>query len=611
MRPRLIPVPLVTAALVLVALALAPAREAAAACAGSCGADFTAVPKTVEKYVKQRWKAVVTCGKRGTPACPAACPVPDGTADPYLLSASCVGLIDCELDALAETTYGAAWDDVAFCPLAVATSCEQARAENAGKLVSTKLKRRRTSKMDKLPKDTSKCVDKIEGVLGCDAGPCADAGDWIDAVFPIGLTKGGYQTLPFSVGGAGEGTATLAISSGTAGWDLLETESVVLGYDVDGVPTGTIVVYGGSAVTDYRILLGALAPGEHVLGLRHEKKLSPAKKSPVSITASPSVESIPSGDPRYHFTRFAPILLGIDTDLNEVSAGSGPHLGNAVSDVPVIVYVKATAGVGLTTYRYTMIWSNEDGGTGLFPDLLIARFGRTTDIETIVEVDVSDMGSLLAVRFRPDESGSLDPFGGVFQGTHPVVRTATANGLIADDGESTLRFALPPLAFDDAGLPRELGMDLDPISYVLMAVEMVREDKIESPGSATTKKLSDLRNYLYVDYDIDVSVGGQVLRGVAVVGGISYYSDHDQSFSPALNPRVAEGIGRLAIEVPPGTAIGDIEQYGMQGIGTMSGTLFSADAFMLDAGYLPGTPLTFSGSLGGSGTNPSWLVTPP
>jgi hypothetical protein len=329
------------------------------------------------------------------------------------------------------------------------------------------------------------------------------------------------------------------------------------------------------------------------------------------VTAAASVEAIPPGDPRYDFTRFAPILLGLDQKLNVVPGSDGNHPGNARSDTPLVVYAKPILGLGLTTYRYVLIWSNEDIGTGIYPDLLIARYGRTTDIEDIVEVDVSDVGMLLEVRVRPDESGSPATFAGSFRGTHPIVRTSTANGLIADDGASTLAFGLPPFAYDDTGLPRELGMDFNPISYVIMAKEMIREKKIESgAGNPTSTKLSDLRNYLFLDYDIDVSIGGRVLRGIAVVGGVTYYSDHNLYFNPALNPRVSDGVGQLAIELPPGTLIGDIQQYGLQGIGTMSGTLASARAFILDASYLPGTPLTYTGPQAQSGTNPFWLVTP-
>jgi hypothetical protein len=605
--PRIVPT-----LLVIVLLLVAAPSMVRAACSGDCGPDLATAPKTVEKYVKTRWKAVAGCGKKANPACPTACPQPNGALEPYLLSSSCAGLIACNLDALAESAYGTTWNDTGVCASTPATACGTVRGASAGKLVSAKLTRRRTSKMNTFAKDVAKCAATIAKVSSCDAAICNDAADWIDEIFPLAISPTGYQSLPFSVVTPGEGVASLTIAAVGTDWAIGGSESVVVTYDLDGgTPLGQLVLYGGAAPTTYRVMLDALEAGEHTLGLHPEKMLSPASKAPVSVTAAVSVEAIPVGDPRYDFTRFAPILLGIDQDLNIVQTPSGAdHLGNARSDTPLIVYATPIPGAGLTTYRYVFIWSNEDGGTGNWPDLLMARYGRTSDIEGMVEVDVSDAGVRLGVRFRPDESGSLTTFAGSFRGTHPIVRTFTANGLIQDDGASTLAFGLPPFAYDDAGLPRELGMDLDPISYAIMAKEMIREKKIETAGNAATTKLSDLRNYLYLDYDIDVDIDGRVLRGIAIVGGVTYYSDHNLGFNLTLNPRVSDGVARLAIELPPGTQISDIQQYGLQGIGTMAGTLASASAFILDAGYLPGTPLTFTGPQAQSGTNPFWLVTP-
>jgi hypothetical protein len=592
----------------LFALALAPSR-AVAQCAGDCGTDLATNPKLVEKYVKARWKAVLKCGKKANPACPTACPQPDGSADPYLLSPSCAALIACNLDALAETAYDTTWDDTGVCASAPATACGNVRAATAGKLVSTKLIRRRASKMNAFPKDTAKCVAKIAKVASCDTTICNDAPDWIDGIFPLSITPTGYQAVPFTVAAPGEGVATLTIATVGTDWGTKDSESVVVTYDLDGTPLGQLVLYGGESPTQYRVMLGAVTAGDHVIGLQPEKAVSPNPKAPVKVTAAADVEAIPSGDSRYDFTRYAPILLGIDEDLNPI----GSHPSNAISDTPLIVYAKPIAHAGYTTYRYVMIWSNEDGGTGAFPDLLMAKFGRTTDIEGIVEVDVDDTtGALIQARYRPDESGTLAVFMGTLRdGTHPIVRIYTANGLIADDGASTLAFGIAPYFYDDAGLPRELGMDFDPISYEIMAKEMRREFKaVEDPGNPATKSLSDARNYVFMDYDISVSVGGQVLRGFAVVNGTTYYADHNQPFNAALNPRVSGGIGRLAIEVPPGTEIGDIQQYGIQGAGTMSGTLASLRVFLLDPDYVPGTALTYTGPQAQSGTNPVWSVTP-
>ena len=154
-------------------------------------------------------------------------------------------------------------------------------------------------------------------------------------------------------------------------------------------------------------------------------------------------------------------------------------------------------------------------------------------------------------------------------------------------------------------------MDLDPVSYRVMAKEMEREGKTEGLANPSTAMLSDLRNYLFVDYDIDVDVSGRVLRAVAVVNGVSYASDHFvTNFNQVFNPRVAGGRARTAIELPAGTTVADVEQFGLAGIGTMNGTLHALNAFILDGAYVPGGHITFSGALAAGGVNPSWLVVP-
>jgi hypothetical protein len=575
-------------------------------CTGDCGVNLFDSPKAVEKYAKKAWKAVASCAKRGSPTCPTACAVPDATAAPYGLDSSCAERVACELQALAAEVYGAAWEASPGCAVAAADACGNARAA-AGKLTATHIKRRRTGKMDKLTDDRAKCASRVDKSAACGGGAlCEATGAWIDATFPLRVGKGHYQTLPFTVAAGGEGKAVLTLAAETADWGIAGRESVVLEYDVDGTPFGTLVVYEGELTAEHPILLGDLAAGDHTIGLRHVPKLSPAADAPAVVHLAADVTVQTPLDAGYDALRFAPVLLGIDRKLNVL----GNHPGNAVSDVPVLTYVRAVPGVGKTTYRYVMIWSNEDGGTGLFPDVLFSQFGRTTDIENIVEVDVLDGGVLDEVRYRPDESGSLAVFAGAFFGTHPVVRTASQNGLIYDDGDSTLRFSLAPFEFDDSGVPREQGMDLDPMTYRVMAKEMIRELKTELEASPTSKRMSDPRNYVFVEYDIDVDVSGRVLRAFAVVGGVPYGSDHFSAPSPVLDPKVSGGRGRTVIELPPGSTLADITAYGMQGAGTMSGTLYRLEAFMLTDDFFPGTRMSFAGALPASGIDPTWSVAP-
>ena len=153
-------------------------------------------------------------------------------------------------------------------------------------------------------------------------------------------------------------------------------------------------------------------------------------------------------------------------------------------------------------------------------------------------------------------------------------------------------------------------MDLDPVSYVVMAKEVVREGKTEAdPNNPDGKVLSDLRNYLFVEYDIDVSAGGDVLAAYAVVDGTTYRSDHFLETTGPFGHLVSDGFRRTAIELPTGTTVGDVEEAGFVGIGPMSGTLYFIDAFMLDADQLPTVErIAFAGAQFQSGAGPVWAV---
>ncbi|MFQ5477900.1 MAG: hypothetical protein ACE5E4_04710 [Candidatus Binatia bacterium] len=155
-------------------------------------------------------------------------------------------------------------------------------------------------------------------------------------------------------------------------------------------------------------------------------------------------------------------------------------------------------------------------------------------------------------------------------------------------------------------------MLLDPVSYSVGAKEMKREGKLEPTERPETGKPSDFRNYLFVEMNIDVDLGGNRLWAAAVVDGVTWRSDHGKVSGPAFRPlRVADGRHQVAVELPPGTTIADIQQVGIAGAGNMTGTLFFLDAFMLNTDYFPAADhIVFSGSLVASGVNPTWMLTP-
>ena len=204
-----------------VAISLVSSASAEAACTGDCSNELLDNPLAVEKYVKSAWKAIAKCANNGEPACPTACALPDATADPYLLGASCRDLLECELEELAGDAYGATWDVANGCALGAATACGEARGGAAGKLTTTKLNRRRKSKTDHEPKDVAKCVAKANKAGACDGETlCPATGAWIREIMPMRLHKGGYQYLPLTAASDGEGRATLTLSAEAADWEL-------------------------------------------------------------------------------------------------------------------------------------------------------------------------------------------------------------------------------------------------------------------------------------------------------------------------------------------------------------------------------------------------------
>ena len=68
-----------------------------------------------------------------------------------------------------------------------------------------------------------------------------------------------------------------------------------------------------------------------------------------------------------------------------------------------------------------------------------------------------------------------------------------------------MRFALSTREVLPADQPREHEMDIHPWTYRVMAQEMVREHKIESPSDPSTPAVGDQRTYLYIAVDHDTT----------------------------------------------------------------------------------------------------------
>jgi hypothetical protein len=270
------------------------------------------------------------------------------------------------------------------------------------------------------------------------------------------------------------------------------------------------------------------------------------------------------------------------------------------TDIPLLMWHELLRTGGGTRIRYTVLFSNEDGGTPA--PALMARWGRTTDIEWIYIVDLDERGDLVSERYQ-GPGHSAPRFRGKRIGNHPLFAVSTTNNMVSPATEGDVRVGLYPLATLPPDRPREAMMDLNPWTFRIMAEELFREGNIETEPSAATIAVSDPRNYLYCD--VDCSKLGRAEAAVEVVlgDGRSFRSDHGMS----LGFSSRHGVRRTTVELPPGTGGSDISRVYAIGVpgsderkaqsSSITDRVKVRKCFFLDSDYGPMEPVRFESAL--------------
>lgn len=373
---------------------------------------------------------------------------------------------------------------------------------------------------------------------------------------------------------------SLNLSTESTSWEIERSESVVITVLIDEAYNQDVVVFGGENKLDYKFITGPLSDGTHRLTLEYSKEKSPAKNSKVFIY---SIQLTPATD---EYIKYSPFLYGRPEQFRDEPL-------NTYSDVPLVLFVEKNAKNGNSLYTYSIIWSNEDGGTGVIPPLLMAQYGRTTDIEWVYEIEL-DMNKNIVSESYQKVTHTGTPFTGQKIGLHPVLIVASNNNNMEQniedfDLKKNILYGLLPQYFTDLKT-REEVMDANPRTYLIANQEMKRETlfgvpKMESPGDPLTPALSDYRNYLFLEFNLS-SQPNLKWRFGAEVNGEWYYSDHSQeSFKYAGN-----GYGRSAIELPEGTLQENVAGISVEVSGLTSGEnaeITHLSAFMLDDDFVP------------------------
>ena len=358
--------------------------------------------------------------------------------------------------------------------------------------------------------------------------------------FPVNLLADEISdSMVFEVSQDSEFLLTITASTNT-NWSLNNSESSTLVVSIDGEWENynqDIVLYAGNTNHDYYVSLGYLDQGEHTIEFKFDYNKSSMGAENINIESA-NIVDIESIDMDPDILLHSPILYGRDL----LSWNESTH-----TDIPIIMSHYVSDYGCNKTIEYHIIFSNEDSRVGLGLADLMFNYGRTTDIEWIYRVDLDCDGEIINEEFQGASHTTTDFLGNKI-GKHPILKNATLNCNFTDIGTSNYKFFLVPVEQQAYGT-RQILMDEHPWSYRIMGEELINENRYEETPNPGTLNMSDVRNYIYIEYE-----GTDSFSNFNISFGISFFNDCQQYFNnhqiDEFSSTYANGVHRTSIELP-------------------------------------------------------------
>ena len=401
------------------------------------------------------------------------------------------------------------------------------------------------------------------------------------------------ETEYFEITEKSEVVAFLNMSTNT-NWSQSGSESATLtiyinSFDSTGY-SQDIVLYNGGQIFEYPILIGELEEGTHSLFLKFNFNKSTPGAEFIYIDTI-NFESYNRNNSMYNIMKYSPMMYGRNIFAwNE----------STYTDIPLVMFydtnlAENSSGLLTQNITYSVIFSNEDSRIGLGLSDMMLSWGRTTDIEWMYTVSLTLSDSVGNILDEPQINNEYFQAashittifnGSKFQETHPFLINATANCNFSDNGTSDYRFFLPPLLTPDQNHTREYIMDQNPWTYKIMGQELENEDKYEGISNPNTYQMSDIRNYLYIEYNglsnneiIELQVAAQILDECDNY----FYNDHD---IPNMTSLFSGNVTRTAIELINGYSPELISTlYFIPNCNSCSGIIDYIDCFYLNENF--------------------------
>jgi hypothetical protein len=407
---------------------------------------------------------------------------------------------------------------------------------------------------------------------------------------PIQSAFGGGDVLdgaplerPFSLSSGGEGLVSFAAAVPGADWERAGMQGSTLRVYLDGKYNQDVVIPTGEALHRFDVMLGHVEPGPHVLRFERNGQYA-ASLLPRIQLGDGEVSVVTPQDPQYQIYAHAPIMLARPESFR--------------TDVPLLLfYDQKPAAAGQQEVRYTYVFTNEDGGTNT--RALMARWGRTVDIDWCYDMLLDGAGHASDGKYQGKLHVTHD-FKGRYEEAHPLLRDATQNNVYDDEGDSPLKYRLPPhTRLDPANFPRESVLDENPWIYALTSKELFREDKavkdVDAPGAYDPKpRIADPRRFLFVDFKLSWSGRGLGV-GVKLRNYSQVFTSHRGDGDMGAN---RSGWVRVAVELPRAITAADIERLEISGPGSGSAVVEGVrQVEVLDHDFLPVVfPISWTGA---------------
>lgn len=271
----------------------------------------------------------------------------------------------------------------------------------------------------------------------------------------------------------------------------------------------TQILYGGEHSTLYRIKIGQVDAGQ-IVQLTYDEERSLCQTAEVHID-SISINYVDTAASRLIYQLSPLIEPAKYNDHSDVPLGilADPQYNSETDPFP-------------SEILYTLLYSNEDGGTGILTRKLIDSWGRTTDLETCLRVFLDENQQVTNAVYQGAGHSTLTYGGDWIEGS-PVLAVATNNGMFSDQVMGGPYLSIAPYIKPEEGswFTREQIHNRIDGAYRIMAEEMIREAKCVIDGEPNSIIAGDIRYYLYLDNKVSGSGSWEVYNSAKTLLGSS------------------------------------------------------------------------------------------